>query len=196
MDTHRGFTVIELMITIVIVAILLTIGVPSMQNLIMDNRVTTAANTFLTELNLARSEAVKRGARVVVCRTNAPNAAPPVCGAGTANTWTEGWVSFVDDNQDGAYDAGEVLVRISEGVEGDLVLMADATAETTLIFNADGSFGNGANATLALCDDRGFESGREIEITLTGRPAVYRHNPPPAPPPNPNLPIRTVDCTP
>lgn len=174
MDTHRGFTVIELMITIVIVAILLTIGVPSMQNLIMDNRLTTAANDFLTELNLARSEAVKRGARVVVCRTNAPNADPPVCGTGTANTWSDGWVTFVDDDQDGDYDAGEVLVRIAGGVEGNLELMADATAEESLIFNADGSLGNGANATLALCDDRGAGEGRDIAIGLTGRPNISR----------------------
>ncbi len=174
MDTHRGFTIIELMITILIVSILLAVGVPSMQTMIMDNRLTTAANNFLTELNLARSEAVKRGARVVVCRTNAPNATPPVCGAGTANTWSDGWVTFVDDNQDGNYDAGEVLVRISEGVEGNLALMADATAETALLFNADGSFGNGANAVLALCDDRGAAEGRDITIGLTGRPNISR----------------------
>ncbi|MDZ7752605.1 MAG: GspH/FimT family pseudopilin [Gammaproteobacteria bacterium] len=177
MDTYRGFTIIELMITILIVSILLAIGVPSMQTLIMNNRLTSSANNFLTELNLARSEAIKRGVQVVVCRTNAPNADPPVCGAGTANTWTDGWITFVNDNDvlAAAYDDGsETLLRVSSGLEGGLTLMADDNAEENLIFNADASLGNGAAATLALCDDRGGEFGRYIRISPTGRPNIVR----------------------
>lgn len=183
MNGARGFTLVELMITVLIAAILLAVGVPAMQDLIRNGRVTTAANEFLTDLNLARSEAIKRGVQVVVCRTNAPDAFPPVCGAGTANTWSDGWVVFVDEDGDGAYDHDgdstydeddETLVRISQGLSGELDLIADATAEQALRFNADGSWGNGAIAVLALCDDRGAANGRDITVSITGRPAVSR----------------------
>jgi len=65
-DSNSGFTLIELMITLVVLAILLAVGVPSFNNLIENNRVTAQANSLLGAVNLARSEAVKRGVPVSV----------------------------------------------------------------------------------------------------------------------------------
>ena len=73
-----GFTIIELMITMVIIGVVLAIGMPSMKNLIVSQRVKTAASDLHVSLTLARSEAIKRNAQVQVVPVN------------TAN-WAQGW---------------------------------------------------------------------------------------------------------
>lgn len=78
--------------TLSIAAILATIGAPSFQDLIRNNRVATQSNELLTALNLARSEAIKRGARVSVCASNDPLATTPTCGT----DWAKGWIVFTD----------------------------------------------------------------------------------------------------
>jgi type IV fimbrial biogenesis protein FimT len=67
---QAGFTLIELMIVIVLVAIFVTVGVPSFQNLVSDNRLSTQANRLVSSLQLARSEAIKLRTPVSVCRSN------------------------------------------------------------------------------------------------------------------------------
>ena len=68
---QAGFTLIELMIVMVIVAIFVTVGVPNFQNLISDNRLSTQTNRLVSSLRLARSEALKLRTPVSVCRSTA-----------------------------------------------------------------------------------------------------------------------------
>ncbi|MGB5729503.1 MAG: GspH/FimT family pseudopilin, partial [Thiogranum sp.] len=63
----RGFTLVELLSTLAVAGILLTVGVPSMQDLIRNNRLTAATNLFVSSLNIARSEAIKQGRNATVC---------------------------------------------------------------------------------------------------------------------------------
>jgi type IV fimbrial biogenesis protein FimT len=79
---HKGFSLIELLVTLAIIAILVMIGLPSFQGAIRGSRLTAAINELSTSLNLARSEAIKRNQHVVVLRTG--------------STWEEGWQVFVD----------------------------------------------------------------------------------------------------
>jgi type IV fimbrial biogenesis protein FimT len=95
---NAGFTLIELMIVIVLVAIFITVGVPSFQNLVSDNRLSTQANSLISSLQLARSEALKLRTPVSVCRsTNGATCA----GAGA---WETGWLVFEDTNGNGDVD--------------------------------------------------------------------------------------------
>lgn len=64
---QKGFSLIELMITIVVAAVLLAVAIPSFRNIILANELTTTTNEWVTAVNLARSEAIKRSAAVVVC---------------------------------------------------------------------------------------------------------------------------------
>lgn len=114
MNRKRGFTLIELVITVALAAILLTIGVPSFQQMIRNNRAATHANEFMSALNLARSEAVKRSVRVSLC----PSTNQVACTGGT--DWSDGWIVFVDTAATDA-DApvvGEVL-RVGEALSGN-----------------------------------------------------------------------------
>lgn len=103
----KGFTLIELMITMTVSAILLAIAVPSYQSVTTNMRMSNEINALSSDLNFARSEAVKRGLNINVC--------PPlngVCNAGPNLDWAAGWMVF---------DAGAVKqLRISSGVnQGD-----------------------------------------------------------------------------
>ncbi|WP_438438153.1 GspH/FimT family pseudopilin [Hydrogenophilus thermoluteolus] len=83
-----GVTLVELMVTIAVAAILLAVAVPGFRNLIVSNRLTATTNAFVAALNLARIEAVKRNARVTLCKTADPNATAPNCAASA--TWSQG----------------------------------------------------------------------------------------------------------
>ena len=176
MSVRNGFTLLELMITLAILAIVVTLAAPPMSGLVYDNRLTTTANAFVADLNLARSEAMKRGTTVVVCRTDTPFAAAPVCGSGTNKDWAAGYVIFVDENGNDAYDNGiDVDVRIGEPLEGTMTLVSDTDAQTLLSFNRLGGLDSepaDGVAELALCDHRGSASRRLIQVGLTGRPAL------------------------
>lgn len=86
----RGFTVLELMITVAVLAILLGMAVPAYRDTIRNNQIAASSAALVTALSLARNEAMKRGRRVSVCAANAN-----VCAAGT--NWSNGWIVFVDD---------------------------------------------------------------------------------------------------
>jgi type IV fimbrial biogenesis protein FimT len=85
--TQRGFTLIELMVTIAVLAVLLGVGVPSFRSMIESNRLAAASNDLVTGLQFARSEAIKRGILVVLCARNAQDR------CSIAPLWTSGWVA-------------------------------------------------------------------------------------------------------
>ena len=87
--SQKGFTLIELMVTLAVLGVLLAVGVPSFADLIRNNRSQAAANELVSALNAARVEAVKRGKRVSLC--------PSVNGTSCSGTaWQSGWIVFVD----------------------------------------------------------------------------------------------------
>ena len=101
-----GFTLIELIMSIAIVAILLAVGIPSFNALITNNRITTQTNEFVSDLAHARAEAVRRNSRVTICKSN--DGANCVSSA----AWQDGWIVFTDPSGFGTYaSASETLLR-------------------------------------------------------------------------------------
>jgi type IV fimbrial biogenesis protein FimT len=179
----RGFTLIEMLVTIGAAAILIGLAVPSFMNTIQDAKMTSAANDLLVSMQLARSEAIKRHAPVTICHTGDPNAKPPGCGGAG---WDDGWIIFVDGTEanpdpNGNFDNGEELIRNGHGFPRDRITAtaADGAAPlaTHLTFLASG-FPQGdvpGGRNLLLCDDRHRDSaGRVLNIAQTGRPQVRR----------------------
>src|SRR5215813_4578463 len=123
MGGTRGFTLIEMMVTIGVAAILVGLGVPAFLTTIQDVRMTTSANDLLISAQLARSESIKRHLPVTVCHSANPNADPPSCGG---DGWQDGWVAFVDGSDanpdpNGAVDAGEQVLHSARGFKGHRV---------------------------------------------------------------------------
>lgn len=100
-SSQRGLTLVELMVTVAIMAILLGVGVPSFQSFVQNSRATAQANEFLTAMSLARSESLKRARPVSICGTTNNQ---------TCNgTWQDGLLVFRDGNA-----AGSTTANVSE----------------------------------------------------------------------------------
>lgn len=147
-----GFTLIELMVTLTIAAILAIVGVPAFQETIKNNRMTSLSNQTLGAFMYARMEAVKRGSDVSL-------------GQRSAGSWAGGTTVWIDTDGDGIVDVGEEVLRLWDALPSSNTL-ASAGGRTAFVFNASG-FVDLAD-TLTICDDRTVETGREIKIGVTG----------------------------
>ncbi len=90
MNKHSGFTLIELMITLAIVGILLTLGVPSLKTFMQGNQLIASSNELISALHVARSEAIKLNSRVSICESSNGTS------CSTTGSWKNGWIVFVD----------------------------------------------------------------------------------------------------
>ena len=165
---NRGVTLVELMVTISIMAILLAIGVPAMGRFIHDTRTSNVTNEFVNALNLARSEAVRRNRLVTVCRSANPEAATPSCDNGS--DWSTGWVVFVESSSANTHGVAAENLLARHGVLTTNV-NAQATLTTPVTFNATGEpVGNFAGISFNF----NYNSGcaREVAISRSGRVTV------------------------
>ena len=164
---QSGFTLIELMITLVVAAILLMVGVPSFLDMYKNNRLLTAANTLTASVNLTRSEAVTRGVRVKVCKS----ADGSTCT--TSDNWEQGWVVMVDDDGDGVPDDIDgdgnpgPPIRVYQAVEGDVTMVGSGGVGSLMSFNKFGR--SEQSGTIKVCDDRTGNSGWQLALGADGR---------------------------
>ena len=171
---RTGFTLIELMIALAMVSILLFSAVPSVTNMIKNNRLTSQANSIVTDIHFARSEAVKRSAVVIMCRSANPNATTPSCG-GTEKSWTDGYLIFADDGTyiNTVYDAGtDILLRRGQPAAfADVVMHTNSAWDENLKFTHYGNTDeSGSTAIMTICDARGAKHGRQISVMPSGIP--------------------------
>ncbi|RMD78761.1 MAG: prepilin-type N-terminal cleavage/methylation domain-containing protein [Gammaproteobacteria bacterium] len=166
-----GFTLVELMVTLAVAAVLVTLAVPGFGTLIRNNRLATAANAFAASLSLARSEAVKRAAVVGVCKS----ADGQTCTS--AGGWEQGWLVFVDLDGDGLRQPTEEALAVQGPLGGTVTLRGDAALRDRLAYGSTGFAqapgGGPLSGLLVLCDDRGFGSqARGLVLSPSGRLSV------------------------
>lgn len=158
----HGFTLIELMITLAVAAIVLTIAVPSFRSIIQDTRLTTQINELAASLNLARSEAIKRGLSVTICKSNDQDATP-TCGG----NWHDGWLVFEDFNNNGAFNSGaDTLIKVTSALPASTTLIFPRNQIT---YDSTGFATGVANGTFTLCDDRGVSQAKGLIASNNGR---------------------------
>lgn len=187
----RGFTLLELMLSVTIGAMLIGLGVPSFQNFVRASRITSNANELLTAVYTTRSEAIKRRATTILCFTTDPNVALPDCGG----DGSQGWVVWVDvanpavpsaNDRNGRVDAGEPIVmrhaalpdtlRTQTRPVGNAGYLAYAASGTARAIPAAGA----QVAGITICDDRGnalvsapdTSAARGLIFSAAGRPRV------------------------
>jgi type IV fimbrial biogenesis protein FimT len=188
----QGFTLIELLATIAMAAMVLTLGVPSFQNTIRDNRMAGHSNRFLGAVNLARSEAIKRGQQVTVCKVDAASEAAPACNnapcdeQGGANCWEQGWVVFADAEPLGVIDEGQdTVIRVFEPLPKGLSLRVGDNDAHWIAYDSLGKgSGSGSSGmpnqprqpddTFRLCPGTDKEHARFIRINTLGRALVMK----------------------
>lgn len=162
---NKGLSLIELLITVSVMGILIAVSMPSFRDTLESMNANTQMKTLLSTLNLARAEAIKRGRNVSICASDD--------GADCdADSWSDGWMVFVDANGDadgdsGSVDAGDEIIRVFESIG----------ANSTLTFTTDlyqfNSMGFGAAAavqTFLICPGSGIAANaRSLEVAVSGR---------------------------
>jgi type IV fimbrial biogenesis protein FimT len=161
MKKHTGFTLIELMITLVVAAILLTVGIPSFRDLIKNNRLVSYTNSFVAGAHLARSESIKRRRYGFICAS----ADQTTCS--NNSNWATGWIIWIDDNADITPQAAELL-RVNETLDPNMSFTSNGPNQ----FRFDPMGIVNTSGQLTLCDDRTGETGRVISISNSGRVAT------------------------
>ena len=169
MKQARAFTLIELMVTLAIAAILMALAAPSFVSFIKNNRLTTTTNDLIGDLGLARSEAAKRGQRVTLCISTSGNS----CTGGT--DWLAGRLVFADPAGTGVVPNAASIIRLTDARSDGSVLSASGFASGSYItYTTTGtvSTGNTNVGTFKICDNRVGPFGKLVTITNTGRPLL------------------------
>lgn len=167
----RGFTLLELMFTLTVAAILLGIGVPSFIDFVRSNRATANINELSTAFAIARSEAIRRGANVTVHRSSD--------GENFGLDWADGWIVFVDNAaSDTAVPPvlGQVL-QVWGAMPGDAVVTTAPANVAWVRFTPRGGARSEAGMPLNLTVELAGCSGdqqRTLEINTVGRVTVTR----------------------
>lgn len=162
---QRGFTLIEILVTISIAAILTALAAPSFNNAVTSNKLAGFANSFVASAQLARSESIKRNSVVRVCHSANGTA------CATSGEWQQGWIVFNDVDNDSAVDTGETVIQVQQSLSADYNFTGDSY---NMAFQPTG--GVPSLVTLNLCRARP-SAGREersIRVTLTGRLTVTK----------------------
>lgn len=146
--SNRGFTIIELLIVMVIASLLLAIGMPSFTDFVRDMRARSAMGMLTSDIQLARSESVKRNQRVLFC-ARAAALSNNCSGAPAVNTWMNGWLVCYDGDLDGACDAGTAAdpnpIKAENELQAPLALSGPAA---TLAMLPVGNISAAANFTV------------------------------------------------
>jgi len=196
LDFQRGFSLVEVMIGMSLMVIVSTLVVPSFYSMLERNRVAQQTNQMIGSLARARNEAIARGQRVSMCpRRPVPlnqvtacttNSTQSDCLCDFDGAWQNGWLSFVDRDQDGVLDRldGDLLIAAkgpiphytirSESPPAD----GDPASQVTVGFNPDGTSANG-QTQFGLCLSQGEEAlirdyARQIQVGASGGSRVLR----------------------
>lgn len=152
----RGFTLIELMVTLAVAAVLAGLAAPSIKDFIVRSRMTNIGNEFTSAVLRARNEAINRNTCVTLCMSTTAGGAAPVC-ATSGDDWQVGWIAFLNPScNSGAVSPSDsidlFLTRTSVG--DDFHLTAQSGAPRKMMFNPRGTPGLGAAAEY----DLGYQS--------------------------------------
>lgn len=156
----RGFTLIELMVTLLILLILLTIGIPSFSNQLQSSRTRTSALDLLQAINQARTIAISQAQRATLSHTG---------------SWESGWELYIDANDNGQLDGDEQLITSSKALNSVRVsankpiknyVSFIGTGESRFVGKADG--GAFQAGTLTVCPET-TGAGYRLVLARSGR---------------------------
>lgn len=169
LKTVKGFTLIELITVLSVLAITITLAVPSFKSFMQNNQASSEAHKLLSSIFLARSEAVKRGVRITMCPRVYPRTDPETCTGSTE--WSKGWLLYIDEaGVIGDFDSTDVLIKAWGSVSGNPTLVATAA---NLQFQTSGDVLVSVDFTMTMPNCAG-EQVRKIDVSVTGRALITK----------------------
>ena len=166
---QNGFTLMELIIVLAIIAIVATLTIPNAGNYVDNNRLAAAAADMASALQTARAESVGRNAPVTICASNQNGTQ---C-SGAPEQWEKGWILFVDSDTDDTVDAGEEVLQYHEPFANSVTIRATSGADEAITFFPSGRTSISSTQTLVLCDYRGFgEDAKGLVLSILGRASI------------------------
>lgn len=161
-----GFTLIELMVTVAVAAILLALAVPGFQRFVMDSKRSEVINELVNSFQLARSEAMRRGQQIGLCASNDGS----TCASANTN-WSQGWIVFVNSDADTSPTRSntEELLRVYGQPSTNIVVTASSAGTAMSGRFRARTFGQThANGTITVCDPRGASEAKAVVVSTAG----------------------------
>jgi len=170
---NAGFTLIELLVALSVMAILVSVAIPAYSTMLTSHRLTSQSNAFLSTLHLARSEAIKRNGRVVVCKSSSGES----CSAD--GDWEQGWIVFDDINNNASLDDGEDLLRWGQALAEGFSMKGNGPVAAYVSYTPMGltkkTSGAWQAGTITLCQPAASGGdARQVVISITGRPRIKK----------------------
>lgn len=157
-DPMAGFTAIELMVTVAIIAILLALAIPSFNDATLSSQLAANANRLSGSATMARSEAIKRNANVIVCMSSNGTS------CATSGGWEQGWIIL----------SGTTVLLQEQAANLGLKLNVVPTTATSLTFDATGVGTTQADFTICRATPTVGSQERKVSINSTGRISVTK----------------------
>lgn len=168
----RGFTLIEVLVVMAIVSILLAVGAPSFRESIERNAVSGHTNTFMNSIRYARSEAIRSGLTVAMCRSTNPESGSPSCAATTGTLtggWASGWIVFINRDNDGTFDADDILLRAQGPITNSGGIVSGGTGVIVFRFRPTGLMSAGATEMTFSTASGNNSLERRVCVSFVGR---------------------------
>jgi type IV fimbrial biogenesis protein FimT len=164
---QKGYTLIELMTTLAVAAVLISVAMPSMTSFRQNSQLTGTVNELISIMHLARNTAITTNTRVTLCASRNGNNCETVA-------WSDGWIAFVDRDSDQNVDDDESVLRAGSGDDG--LTISSSQYPVFLMYRPNGRAMRHAasenTGQFNICDDRGAGHAKAVILDLSGRPRV------------------------
>lgn len=170
----RGVTLIELLVALSVFSILLSVGVPSFSQFTANTRLNSYTNTLFSHMSLARSEAMKRNARVAICKSSDGLA------CASSGDWSQGWIVFVDQDNSANVGSGEQVITTAPALPAGFGFSGNGNVSDYVSYDGQGipklASGGFQSGTITICPAAPATAGngRNIILSSSGRARVAK----------------------